>query len=336
MRGDMRRRQFITLLGSAAAGLPLAVQAQQNGRVPRIGVVFGGTSTGSQTVEGLAAFKAALQELGWVDGRNIQIDYRYAAADIDRMNAIAKELVALQPDLLVGHTTPVVAALQRETRTIPIVFTVVTDPVGSGFVASLPHPGGNITGFINIEASLSGKWIEMLKEIVPGVTQATFMFNPETAPAFAFYQQPFEVAARANGVEPIIAPVRSAADIEHVFASLRGRPNAGLVLVPDIFVTRNGILDLINSLVVRDRVPAIYPYRFMVVAGGLICYGVDLIDLYRRVPSYVDRILRGTKPSDLPVQLPTRFELVINLKTAKALGLNIPPTLIARADEVIE
>jgi putative ABC transport system substrate-binding protein len=332
----MRRREFIAILGGAAAGLPLAARAQQNDRVRRLGVVVGGTGTDPQTVAGLAAFKTALQDLGWVDGRNIRIDYRFAAADTDRMNAIAKELVALQPDLIVGHTTPVVAALQRETRTIPIVFTIVSDPVGSGFVASLPRPGGNITGFVNIEASLSGKWIELLKEVMPRATHAKLMFNPETATYFAFYQRPFEDAARANGVEPIAAPVHGAADIERVFESLRDQPTAGLVLLPDIFVLSRGNIDLINSLAIRFRVPTVYPYRYMVAAGGLISYGVDIVDLFRRVPSYVDRVLKGTKPADLPVQLPTKFELAVNLKTAKALGLDVPPTLLAQADEVIE
>jgi ABC-type uncharacterized transport system substrate-binding protein len=284
----------------------------------------------------VAAFKTALQAQGWIDGRNIQIDYRFAAADVDRMHAFAKELVALQPDLLMGQTTPVVAALKRETKTIPIVFVIVSDPVGSGFVESLPRPGGNITGFINIEASLSGKWIEMLREIVPGVTRAALLFNPQTAPYFAFYQQPFEAAARSNGVEPIAAPVRTAADIEGVFESLGGRPDAGLVLLPDIFTTTKINLDLITSLGARTRVPTIYPYRYMVAAGGLISYGIDTVDLYRRAPVYVDRILKGVKPADLPVQLPTKFELAINLKTAKALGIDIPATLLGRADEVIE
>jgi putative ABC transport system substrate-binding protein len=252
------------------------------------------------------------------------------------MQACAKELVVLQPDLLMGQTTPVVAALQRETKTIPIVFVIVSDPVGSGFVESLPRPGGNITGFINIEASLSGKWIEMLREIVPRVTRAAFLFNPDTAPYFAFYQQPFDVAARSNGIEPIATPVHSAADIERVFESLAGRPDTGLVLPPDIFTTTKANLALITSLAARARVPTIYPYRYMVAAGGLVSYGIDSADLYRRAPAYIDRILKGAKPADLPVQLPTKFELAINLKAAKALGIDIPATLLGRADEVIE
>ena len=331
----MRRREFITLLG-AAAGWPLAAHAQQSGQMRRLGVLVGGAESDPQIVEALAAFKTALQELGWIEALNIHIDYRFAAADVDRMRIFAKELVALQPDVLMGHTTGVVAALQREAKTIPIVFVIVSDPVGSGFVESLPRPGGSITGFINIEASLSGKWIEMLKEIVPRVIRAALMFNPATAPYIGFYQQPFEAAARSSGIEPIAAPVHTAVDIEHVFDSLGKRPDSGLVLPPDVFTTTKVNLDLITSLAARTRLPTIYPYRYMVSAGGLISYGIDTIDLYRRAPAYIDRILKGAKPADLPVQLPTKFELAINLKTAKALGIDIPATLLGRADEVIE
>jgi putative ABC transport system substrate-binding protein len=207
--------------------------------------------------------------------------------------------------------------------------------VGSGFVASLPHPGGNITGFINFEASLGGKWIETLKEIVPGVTRAALMFNPETAPV-AYYQQPFEAAARSSGVEPTAAPVRNDADIERIFASLADNPKTGVVMMPDIFTAARHNLDLVISLASRYRVPTVYPYRHMVAAGGLIAYGVDAVDLFRRASTYIDRILRGATPAELPVQLPTKFEMAINLKTAKVLGLDVPPSLLARADEVIE
>jgi putative ABC transport system substrate-binding protein len=332
----MKRRELLTLLGGAAVTWPLRTRAQESGRVRRIGVLLGNAEGDTQAVAGLAAFKTGLQELGWIDGRNIQIDYRFAAADVDRMQTLAKELVVLQPDLIMGQTTPVIAALQRETKTIPIVFIIVSDPVGSGFVASLPHPGGNITGFINIEASLSGKWIEMLKEIVPRCTHAAFLFNPETAPYFAFYERPFDAAARSSGIEPIATPVHTAADIERVFESLGGRPDTGLVLPPDVFTGMKTNLALITSLAARYHVPTIYPYRYMVAAGGLISYGIDNTDLYRRAPTYIDRILKGAKPADLPVQLPTKFELAINLKTAKALGIDIPATLLGRADEVIE
>ncbi len=331
----MKRRAFITLLGGTALW-PLAAHAQQSGPMRQIGVMLGGAEGDPQIVEGLAAFKTALGEFGWIEGRNVQIDYRFAAADVDRMRVFAKELVALQPDVLVGHTTGVIAALKREAKAIPIVFVIVSDPVGSGFVESLPRPGGNITGFINIEASLSGKWIEMLKEIVPRIARAALMFNPDTAPYIAFYQQPFEAAARSKGIEPIAAPVRTAEDIARIFDSLGNRPDTGLVLPPDVFMSTKVNLDLVTSLAARTHLPTIYSYRYMVAAGGLISYGIDSVDLYRRAPAYVDRILKGVKPADLPVQLPTKFELAINLKTAKALGIDISPTLLARADEVIE
>jgi putative tryptophan/tyrosine transport system substrate-binding protein len=330
----MQRREFITLLGSTAVTWPLAARAQQS--IRRIGVLCGTGKDDPQTEAGLTAFTKALQELGWTEGRNIRIDYRFAAGDVGRTQGYAKELVSLQPDLVVGQSTPVVAALQRETRTIPIVFVVVADPVGSGFVASLPRPGGNITGFINIESSMSGKWIEMLKDIAPRVTRAALMFNPETASYFAYYLQPFEAAARSDAIEPMATPVHAAADIERVVASLGGRPDTGLVVMPDVFLGTRQILDSIVALAARHRVPTIYPYRYMVAAGGLVSYGTDNADLWRRAPTYVDRVLKGAKPADLPVQLPTKFDLAVNLKTAKALGLDMPATLLGRADEVIE
>jgi putative tryptophan/tyrosine transport system substrate-binding protein len=331
----MQRREFIALLGGAAAAWPIAVAAQPAGRMRRIGVLFGNAQGDRQGVTELALLKNMLQELGWTEGRNILIEARWAAAEVDRIQAFAKELVSLQPDLILAHTTPVVAALQRETKTIPIVFVVVSDPVGSGFVASLPHPGGNITGFINFESTLGGKWIETLKDIVPGATHATLMFNPETAPV-AYYQQPFETAARSSGVEPAAAPIHNQADVERVFASLEGKPKTGVVILPDVFVAARHNLDLVISMASRYRVPTVYPYRYMVAAGGLIAYGVDPVDLFRRAPTYIDRILKGANPADLPVQLPTKFEMAINLKTARALGLEVPPSLLARADEVIE
>jgi putative ABC transport system substrate-binding protein len=332
----MKRRDFITLLGAAIAACPLAVNAQPAGRMRRIAVLFGLAQGDRQATLELAMLRNTLQELGWAEGRNIQIEVRWAAAEVDRMQVFAKELVSLQPDLILAQTTPVVTALRRETKTIPIVFVAVPDPVGSGFVASLPHPGGNITGFINIEASLGGKWIDTLKDILPGVTNAALMFNPETALAYAYYQQPFEAAARSSGVEPTAAPVRNEADIERVFASLENRPKAGLVMLPDIFTATPQTLKLVITLASRYRVPTVYPYRYMVAAGGLIAYGVDPVDLFRRAPAYIDRILKGANPAELPVQLPTKFEMAINLKTAKALGLEVPPSLLGRADEVIE
>ena len=252
------------------------------------------------------------------------------------MKELAKELAGLPSDLLVGHTTSPTAALQRETKTIPIVFLIVSDPVGSGFVASFPRPGGNITGFANIEASLGSKWIEVLKDVVPSVTRAALLFNPDTAPYSKYYLEPFGAAARLRGVEPIAAPVRTAADFERVIAGLAERPDSALAVMPDVALSTQKNRDLILSLVARHRLPAVYPYQYWTRDGGLVSFGIDQIDLYRRVPTYIDRIFKGAKPAELPVQLPTRFEMAVNLKTAKALGLAIPPSLLARADEVIE
>jgi putative ABC transport system substrate-binding protein len=335
----MDRRTFITLASGAAAPCflwPLAARAQQSGRMRRIGVLMGGTESDTQSQAGIAALKSSLKELGWTDGSNIQIDIRWSAANVERMRELAKELVSLEPDLLFGHTTQPIAALQRATATIPILFVVVSDPVGSGFVASLPRPGGNITGFINIEASLGGKWIEVLKEILPNVTRAALMFNPDTAPYSRYYLEPFETAARFRGVEPMAAPVRTAADIERVIAGLGDHPDAGLAVMPDAALSTQANRALIVSLAERHRVPTIYPYRYWVNDGGLISYGIDQIDLYRRAPVYIDRILKGAKPAELPVQLPTRFEMAVNLRTSKTLGIEMPALLLARADEVIE
>ena len=331
----MKRREFITLVGSAATW-PLAARAQQPGGMRRIGVLVGNAESDAQTQVGLAKFSKALQDLGWIVGHNITIDYRWAAADLERMTAFAKELVALKPDLIVASTTPVVEALRRETNTIPIVFVIVADPVGSGFVDSLPRPGGNITGFINVESSLSGKWVELLKEVVPHLSRAALLFNPETAPFFNYFLQPFESAAKASAIDPTTAPVRTTGDIERTFAELGGRQDTGVVVLVDVFTAKRSILDVIISAAARNRVPTIYPYRYMVAAGGLVSYGVDNADLFRRAGDYVDRILKGANPADLPVQLPTVFELAVNLKTAKSLGITIPGTVIARADEVIE
>jgi len=329
----MRRREFLGVVSGAAAW-PLAAHAQQRER--RIGVLMGISQGDTQGEAGLVALKAALQGLGWIEGRNLRIDIRWGMADLNRIQGLAKELVGLQPDLIVGQTTQAVAALQRETKTIPIVFVVVSDPIGSGFVASLPRPGGNITGFVNVEASLAGKWIEVLKDIVPRANRAALMFNPDTATYSAYYLQPFEAAARFQGVEPIAAPVRNDADIERVITGLAGNSTTGLVSMPDAFTAIRHNLELIISLAARHRVPSIYPYRFMVAAGGLISYGIDTVDLYRRAPVYIDRILKGAEPADLPVQLPSRFEMAVNLKTAKALGIEMPATLLGRADEVFE
>jgi putative ABC transport system substrate-binding protein len=331
----IRRREFIRLLGGAAAAWPTVARGQQRERIRRLGMLLGWLPSAPQASPFLAAFKNRLEELGWAEGRNIHIEYRWAGTDADRMRTFAKELVSLQPDLIVAHSTPIAAALQRETKNISILFVTVSDPVGSGFVTSLSRPSGNMTGFINIESSLGGKWIELLREIAPWVRRAGLVFNPETAPHFNYYLRPFEAAARSSEVDPVTAIVRSREDIEQVVKSLHGG-DGGLAVMPDIFTSDRKNFDLIISLAARHRVPTVYPYRYMVAAGGLIAYGIDNGDLWRRAATYVDRILNGSKPSDLPVQLPTKFELALNLKTAKALDLDVPPTLLARADEVIE
>ena len=329
----MRRREFITLLGGTAAW-PLAALAQQAERMRRIGVLMALAETDGQSKARLTAFRQRLNELGWTDGRNVHIDYRWAPGNADQMRLLSKELVELQPDVILGHTTPVVAALLQETHTIPIVFVVVSDPVGSGFVANLPRPGGNVTGFINLEASLVTKWVQLLKEIAPQVTRVSLVFNPDTAPHSRYYINPFEAACRSFGIAPITITVRSAAEIESAITGLRNEPAMGLIVMPDIFIAVHR--QLIISLAARYALPAIYPFRYFASEGGLISYGIDNIDLFQRSASYVDRILKGEKPADLPVQVPTKYEMVINLKTAKALGLDVPLSLQARADEMIE
>jgi putative tryptophan/tyrosine transport system substrate-binding protein len=330
----MKRRAFITLLGGAATW-PLAVRAQQADRMRRIGVLMGWSESDPQFRSWIDAFVEGLAKLGWADGRNVQINVRWAGGDVGRMRAFAKELVELQPDVILGGTTPVTAALQRETRTIPVVFVVVADPVGAGFVAGLPRPGGNITGFLNAEAAIGGKWLELLKEIAPHVTRVAIMFNPDTAPlSGAYFLGSYEAAARSLAVEPITAHVRNDAEIEAVITPL-GAAQGGLVIMTDSFmgVHRGTVI----SVSTRAKVPVIgADLPSFAREGGLLSYGADLHDIFRRAAPYVDRILRGANPSDLPVQAPVKYEMIINLKTAKALGLEVPPTLLARADEVIE
>jgi putative tryptophan/tyrosine transport system substrate-binding protein len=330
----MRRREFITLLGGAAAAWPLAARAQQSEKTRRIGVLYAFAETDPEGQAWDAAFRKRLDELGWIDGRTVKIDYRWGAGSVDRMRLFAKELVRLNPDVLVAATTPATAALQAETHTIPIVFAVVSDPIGSGFVVSLAKPGGNITGFINIEASLSGKWLELLRQIAPSVSRAGFLFNPQTASYAQYYLDTFRAAAAVLKIEPIDAPVHSVAEVETVMTKLGRESDAGVIVMPDTFTVVNR--ETIVSLANRDRLPAIYPFRIFAAAGGLLSYGIDLPDLYRGAATYVDRTLRGAKPEELPVQLPTKFETIVNLKTAKAIGLNIPQSLVIAADEVIE
>jgi putative ABC transport system substrate-binding protein len=329
----MRRREFIAGLAGAAAW-PLAVRAQQSERMRRLGVFIPREENEPEAKGWLSAFTQGLAELGWTDGRNVRIDVRWASS-IDRARMYAKELVDLQPDVILSTSTPVTAAFQRETRTIPIVFVFVADPVGSGFVASLPRPGGNITGFIDEEAGMASKWLELLTQIAPGVKRVAMMFNPDAAPGGGSYFLPsFEAAARSLKVEPIIARVRSDAEIEAVLTSLGREPGGGLIVMPDLFmqVHRAPII----LLAARNNVPAVYQLFFFVRDGGLLSYGPDGADLFRRASSYVDRILRGAKPADLPVQVPVKFVMAVNVKTAKALGLTVPQSILLSADQVIE
>jgi ABC-type uncharacterized transport system substrate-binding protein len=329
----MKRRNFIALLGGAAAAWPLAARAQQADGTPRIAVLMGLTND----AEGQARIRAllqGLQVLGWAVGHNLRIEYRWARGDADLMRAYAKELVAMMPDVILASGTPASTALNRETRSIPVVFVQVTDPVGSGFVESFAKPGGNMTGFTNYEdRTISGKWLEILKEMEPSVRQVAVIFNPTMIP-MAAYLPALKVAARSAGVELFETPVPDSTEIERAIDAFAQKSNGGLIVLPD--ATTASHRELIIALAERHRLAAVYPNRFFAVDGGLISYGIDNIDMYRHAATYIDRILKGSKVAELPVQAPTRYELVINLKTAKALGLDIPPKLLALADEVIE
>jgi putative ABC transport system substrate-binding protein len=326
----MRRRDFIIVLGGGAAWL-LAVRAQQN--VRRIGVLMTLPENSKEGQAWITAFRDGLQKVGWSESRNIRLDARWGATD-DASQRLAREVIANHPDLILAQNTPTTLALLQLTTTIPIIFANVADPVGSGLVASLPQPGGNVTGFINIEGSMSGKWLELLREMVPHVNRVVFLFNPATAPYFDYYLKPFKDAAQSFAVEAIAASVHDRAELESVISAHAQQPNSGLIVMPDGFNINHR--REITSLAARYRFPTVYPQRIYPEVGGLLSYGNDPLDNFRRAAIYADRILRGTKPSELPVQVPVKFELVLNLKTAKALGLDVPATLLARADEVIE
>jgi putative ABC transport system substrate-binding protein len=335
----MRRREFIGGVGGAVAGpsllWPLAAPAQQPERVRRIGLLMGIAESDPAQQSFVSAFTQALQGLGWHNGRNIQIAYRWGAGDADKIQSFAREFVEQKPDLIVAHTTPVVAALKQQTSTIPIVFTQVSDPIGSHFVDSLARPGGNITGFTNLEASMGAKLTELLKEVVPNTSLVALMFNPATSPdGGSYFMAPVEAAAPLLKVRVVAAPVHTPAEIESIIVSLAHEPNTSLIVMPDIFILAHR--EQIIALADRYRLPAAYAYRLFPVSGGLMSYGTDLADLFRRAAPYVDRILKGEKPADLPVQIPIKYELVINLKTAKAFGLEVPLSVQQRADEVIE
>src|SRR5262249_40307284 len=314
---------------------PLAARAQQGERIRRIGVLTVNAENDPEYRASIAQFVQALASLGWTEGRNIQIDHRYAAGDVERMHAFATELVGVAPDVLFTSSTQTSVALWRQTRSIPIVFAQVSDPIGEGFVASLARPGGHMTGLTNFEPSMGGKWLEILREIAPAVSRVALLFNPQTSPGGgSYYSRPIEVAAAALGIQPIAMPVNAVGDVEPAVQSFARDPNGSLVVLSDAFSVVNR--KLIIGLAAQYRLPAIYFFRFFVTDGGLVSYGVDRSDSFRRAAAYVDRILRGAKPADLPVEGPTKFELVINLKTAKALGLDVPWFLQQRADEVIE
>ena len=331
----IRRREAIFTLCGMAVAWPLAGRAQQSDRVRRIGVLMGYAESDLDAQAWYAAFREELQKLGWTEGRNTQIDTRWATpADAGSMRRFAKELVALQPDLFLSSTTPTTTALLQQTRTIPIVFAIVADPIGSGFVASFARPGGNVTGFIFTEPTMAGKWLELLKEIAPRVARVAMLFNPASATYAEYWLNPFKAAAASFAIEPIAAPVRDRSELESVVAAQAREPNGGLIAMPDSFTDAHRAE--ITSLAARYRLPAVYPFRFFVEVGGLLSYGVDRTDNFRRAATYADRILKGEKPSELPVQAPFKYELVINLKTAKALGLDVPLHLQQLADEVIE
>ena len=329
----MRRREFITLLGGAAAAWPLAGRAQQPEQMRRIGVLMGLAADDQEAQARLTAVVQGLEQLGWTAGHNVQIDYRWGGGDVDRYRRHAAELVALAPDVIVASGGGVVGPLRQATRSIPIVFTQVSDPVGAGFVDSLARPGGNATGFTQFEYGISAKWLELLKQIAPRLGRAAVLRDPAIAAGLGQWGA-IQAAAPSLRVELRPIDVLDPGEIERAVTAFARELNAGLIVTTSGLAIRHR--ELIVSVAARYRLPAIYPYRFFATAGGLISYGPDTIDPHRRAAGYVDRILRGEKPADLPVQAPTKYELVINLKTAKALGLEVPPMLLARADEVIE
>jgi putative ABC transport system substrate-binding protein len=332
----MNRREVTALVGGAAAAScvswPLAVRAQPE-RMRRIGVLMNNAESDPESKTQLLAFRQRLQQLGWVEERNVRIDIRFAADKPDQYQALARALIGLQPDVIFAYTTPVTAALQRETRAIPIVFAQVSDPVGSALVASLARPGGNLTGFLLYEQGITGKWAAMLKEIAPHLDRVALIANPKTMP-YDYFVHSAEAVARSLAIDLVPSPVESAVEIEQVIASFASKPNGGLLILPSGTTTLHR--DLVVALASSHRLPAVYPFRFYVTAGGLMSYSTDLVDQSRLAASYVDRILRGAAPADLPVQAPTKYETVLNLKTAKAIGLEVPPSLLVRADEVIE
>jgi putative tryptophan/tyrosine transport system substrate-binding protein len=331
----MRRREFIALLGGAAA-FPVAARAQQSERVRLIGVLVAFAESDAAGQSEVAGFRDALKKLGWTEGDNLRIESRWGAGEVDRIKTLAKELVDLRPDAIFALTTSATGALARETRTIPIVFAVVSDPIGSGFAASFAHPGGNITGFTTNEPAVGSKWMGLLKEIAPRTARVALLLNPATAVSPQFFRSSIQDAASSLAIQAIDAPFHAKDEIEGIFAAQARNPGGGILVLPDAFYFNVPNRDLIIALAARYGLPTIYFTRLFVQQGGLISYGADFADEVRQAAGYIDRILKGAKPADLPIQLPINYEMAINLKTARSLGLSVPPTLLARADEVIE
>jgi putative tryptophan/tyrosine transport system substrate-binding protein len=329
----VKRREFIALLGGAAGAWPLAARAQQSDRARRIGVLMGTAESDPDQKAMVSVFTRALEDLGWKEGANIRIDRRWAEGDVAGLRTQASELARLGLDVILAQGTPATTALRQAAPTTPLVFVNISDPISSGLVSSLAYPGGNITGFTNYEFSMGGKWLEILKDMAPGITRVAAIFNPDN-PALAGLSRSIEAAASTLGIQVVQRPSRNAEELERTISAFASEPNGGLLVLLD-FVTLTH-RDLIIKLATQHRLPAGYALRIFAASGGLISYGVDPVDLFRRAASYVDRVLKGVKPADLPVQQPIKFELIINLKTAKALGLTVPETLLARADEVIE
>jgi putative ABC transport system substrate-binding protein len=331
----MERRTFLGVIAAGLLAPPLAARAQQSERMRRISVLIGYAESDRQGQAYVAAFRDGLQKLGWTAGRNIRIDTRWVApGDAKSRQSSAKELIALQPDLILSHGTPNTATFLQQTRTIPIVFAAVSDPLGQGFVANFALPGGNVTGFMNMEPTMAGKWMELIREIAPRVARVGLLFNPATAPYAESWLNPFKSAGASFGVQAVAAPVHGTAELDTAVAAQASEPNGALIVMPDTFTTAHRAQ--ITALAARHSLPAVYPFRFFAEHGGLLSYGTDLVHDFRRAATYADRILKGAKPIELPVQAPVKFELVINLKTAKALGLTVPPSLLQRADQVIE
>jgi putative ABC transport system substrate-binding protein len=330
----MKRREFITLVGGVAAVRSLTARAQQSGRTARVGVLMGIGESDPEARPRVEALEQGFRELGWIKDKNLQLDYRWTAGDLNLAQRFAKEIVELKPDLIVVHSTPAVKALRQLTTSIPMVFALIADPIGSGFVQSLSHPGGNITGFMNVDAPMTSKWLELIVEIAPKTKQVALIYNPNTAPFYKDFLRTFDDTAPKFNVRGIATPVTDAAGIERAFKELGQLTDIAIFVLPDVFVQVHR--DLIIKLAEQYRVPAIYPYRFFPTSGGLLSYGIDTVIVFRKVAEYADKILKGARPNDLPVQAPLTFKLIVNLKAAHAIGLTIPESFLLRADEVIE